>query len=302
MNIASIVVTFNPDLSNLVSVLSSHDQTGVAGLILIDNGSVNQSDIHACALRCLNSVSLIWMPLKSNVGLGKALNEGIACAEVEGFTHIVMFDQDTVVPKMLVGELAHQFSSLASRGIKIGVIGPTYVDPRTNAEYPQCLMNGIFLKKVWPSTSSDECMEVSFIITSGTFAPVQVIRDIGLMREDFFIDCIDVEWCFRARYKGYRVFCTKAVAMLHTIGDKRVRSLGRDVSIHSPTRRYYMARNSIYLIRLSTVPFAYRLRQIIMTFVRIPLFLWSVRFSPEYIRCIFSGVVDGVSTPLKKME
>lgn len=302
MKIASIVVTFNPEIADLENVFASHDQTEAAGLVLIDNGSANQQQILACAQSRLKSIALFWIPIDDNVGLAKALNMGILCAEKNGFTHVILFDQDTIVPKTLVNELARQFLSLTSQGARVGAIGPTYVDPRTNSEYPQCIIRGALLKKVWPSASDNESMEVSFIITSGSFFSIDAVRDIGWMREDFFIDCVDIEWCFRARHKGYKIFCTKTAAMLHTIGDRRVRSLGRDVSIHSPKRRYYMARNSIYLIRLPTVPLVYRARQVVMTFFRVPLFLWSVKFSPIYIKSIFFGIVDGVFTRLNKAE
>lgn len=302
IRVASIVVTFNPILSEFCNVLRAHDKTGVDSLIIVDNGSANQKAAYEEAMRCISRMRLVWVAFPENVGLATALNEGIRHAELAGHTHVALFDQDSVVPDSLVRALSSEFSRLHDSGCQVAAIGPTYIDPRTNSEYPQCLLNGFRLTKVFPSSSPEGTIAVSFIITSGTFASVEAIRDIGYMRDDFFIDCIDVEWGIRAVHKGFSVYSTNKACMHHTIGDRRVRSLGREISIHSPLRRYYMTRNGIYLAKLTSIPVKLRIMQLLMPAIRIPVFLWAVRFSPKYIKYISVGLLHGLTGRLGRLE
>ena len=84
--------------------------------------------------------------------------------------------------------------------------------------------------------------------------PVSTLKDIGLMKEELFIDYVDIEWCLRAASKKFNFYAIPSATMSHAIGDERKSVLGREISIHSPfLRRYYLARNSIYMLRCHLV-------------------------------------------------
>ena len=44
-----------------------------------------------------------------------------------------------------------------------------------------------------------------YVITSGSFIPISIFNDVGFMREELFIDFVDIDWCLRARAKGYEI-------------------------------------------------------------------------------------------------
>ena len=73
------------------------------------------------------------------------------------------------------------------------------------------------------------------------------------MREDLFIDWVDIEWCLRAESQGLESYIVPSAIMMHSIGDDTVRVLGRDINLHSDLRNYYMVRNATYLLRVSTM-------------------------------------------------
>lgn len=106
--------------------------------------------------------------------------------------------------------------------------------------------------------------------------PVEVLKKVGLMRDELFIDYIDIEWCLRTASNGYSLYAIPDAKMSHTIGDERKLFLGREVSIHSPLRRYYLARNSIYMMRLSYVPIGYKFREAIFSTIRTIMFVACV--------------------------
>jgi rhamnosyltransferase len=83
------------------------------------------------------------------------------------------------------------------------------------------------------------------------------------MREDFFIDHVDTEWCHRARALGFRNFGTARTRLAHHLGDAlfRVWYFGwQRHSEYSPVRLYYRFRNFILLCRLPHVPLRWAMR------------------------------------------
>ena len=82
------------------------------------------------------------------------------------------------------------------------------------------------------------------------------------MREDLFIDHVDLEWGVRARKAGWRLVAVPAAKLTHSLGDDVVRLPGRDqpVHVHSPIRNYYILRNTIALVRTSLLPGKWRIR------------------------------------------
>jgi rhamnosyltransferase len=82
--------------------------------------------------------------------------------------------------------------------------------------------------------------------------PLETHAAIGAFREEFFIDYVDTEYCFRARAKGYRVIRTRKPIMSHSIGAitrHRILWLNKWTFNHSPDRRYYIARNDTVMLR-----------------------------------------------------
>src|SRR5665648_984549 len=78
-----------------------------------------------------------------------------------------------------------------------------------------------------------------------------VLDEVGPMNEAWFIDHIDLEWGLRARRAGHSLYGVVGARLTHSLGDRTQRIPGRerDVHIHSPERNYYMARNTVLLVR-----------------------------------------------------
>jgi rhamnosyltransferase len=90
------------------------------------------------------------------------------------------------------------------------------------------------------------------VITSGSLLSLSTLDRIGGFRDDFFIDYVDSEFCFRARALGYRVAMTRKPLMSHAIGASTHHALlgvRKWTSNHSADRRYYMARNDTIMLK-----------------------------------------------------
>jgi rhamnosyltransferase len=85
-------------------------------------------------------------------------------------------------------------------------------------------------------------------VTSGSLLTYSRFKEIGPMRDDYFIDFIDNEYCLRISKLGFRVAINCHVLLDHAIG-KRITNRFMGITIkpnyHQPMRRYYIARNGV---------------------------------------------------------
>jgi rhamnosyltransferase len=122
---------------------------------------------------------------------------------------------------------------------------------------------------------------------------VQTFWLAGLMDESLFIDFVDTEWSLRCRANGVPIRIVPTAAMRHSIGAGSV-AIGRcRVVLHSPTRSYYQIRNSLFLFRRDSVPFAFALWAVFSVFLHKLLMLLFVSNRWRYIRNYFMGVWHG---------
>jgi rhamnosyltransferase len=103
-------------------------------------------------------------------------------------------------------------------------------------------------------TGADSPAEVSVVgsaITSGNLVKVSLFDEVGLYDESFFIDCVDFDFCVRLRQAGRSIHRVSAAVMHHQLGTRREipAFLRRYYSEHSPLRRYYSSRNTLYMMK-----------------------------------------------------
>ncbi|MBS0610958.1 MAG: glycosyltransferase family 2 protein [Proteobacteria bacterium] len=214
----------------------------VQAIVWVDNAS--GAGLRALARRWpAERLQTLW--LDGNQGIGAAQNRGMERALECGASHVLLMDDDSLpapdmVPRLLDALAAHP---------QAAAVGACHVDPRREAERtPFSVVSGGRLR--WLACSDpSQVWEVDHVIASGCLIPAPALRAVGLMREDFFIDWVDTEWCLRARDRGWRIYGACAALLEHTLGDKVVRVLGREIPCHAPWRHYYQARNFVLMLR-----------------------------------------------------
>ena len=279
MHIAAIVVTYNPEeylLRQQKEVLLNE----VDWIIYVDNGTQNTPLIDSLA-----SEGVVIVRNIHNLGLAKAQNQGIAKARERGVDFIVMFDQDSIPPHGFIQGLMDCYES-QRKNYKVALVGPVIKNliNESKGNSKGSIFKGLSIKFV----EVNKATEVSYCIASGSLIPIKVIDDVGDMNEMMFIDGLDVEWCFRATNKGYKIFQTNNTYLQHCLGD----GTSRRVLSHSPKREYYIIRNAIWMSKQSYVPMGYRLRKALLSSGRLILSLASMRTG--YIRADLQGIIDGI--------
>jgi rhamnosyltransferase len=252
--VCALVITYHPDAGLPERARRIVAQAGA--LIVVDNGSSES------ALAMLGTLAedsrVLLISNGANLGVATALNVGIAHARQLGFRFVLLLDQDSDVREDMMSTLISVYGAYPEPE-RLAVVGAGFegslvlalaeagsgssdgAAPRSN-EAPD-LAQG---------SSTDAWQEVESVITSGSLLPLAAHAVIGPFREALFIDYVDMEYCYRARSKGFHVIATQKPIMAHAIGEPtRHRTLWTDkwTTNHSPDRRYYIARNDTLMLR-----------------------------------------------------
>ena len=226
--IAAVVTAYHPD-ERLELVIESA-LLSCAAVVVADN---TPGDAPSLADK-LDDPRVRVLRSGRNRGLAGALNLGLK--SLSGDAAAVLFlDQDSVLPPELVDRLV---AHLGEPGI--GVVGPTPVDAATGGRYER-LADRHAAVDDRPS-----------IITSGMLVRRDVFESVEGFREDFFVDCVDTDFCLRVRRSGARVVRDSGLILPHSIGSGRDHRLGPATVrvLHYPAwRHYWIARNGIVLSR-----------------------------------------------------
>lgn len=299
MILGSVIVTYNPQIEVLERLIDSTTRS-VKTIILSDNGSKNLSEIRALAASFSN-VTII--ELNDNMGIGYAQNRGIEAVFADpSIQGVLLFDHDSQPSPDMVTVLGNAYEEMTAKGMVVGALGPVYMDPRTENNYPISVFSGFTLIKKYPIPGDNTPISASFLIASGSLIPRTTYEKVGGMREDFFIDYIDIEWSFRATYHGLPSYVIPNARMLHIVGDDRMKMLGREISIHSPLRRYYLARNSVFMVKIGYIDWRYKVREVFFSISRVIVFLFFVDKRMTYLRYILKGWGDGFKGKYGKID
>jgi rhamnosyltransferase len=231
--VCAVLVTFHPDSGFPARLNRIVPQVGAT--VIVDNGS---SEAGSKMLRELSAgPSVIFN--SANLGIARALNIGVERALADGYSWALLLDQDTEVDEDMVDRLLAIHAS--GLGERVAVIGSRFRDT-----------TGLSIDTRRLDARSEHWEEVESVITSGSLLSLRAYAAIGPFRDEFFIDYVDTEYCFRARAAGYRVIETLRPLMSHTLGAPTSHKLlwaRQWTTNHSPDRRYYIARNNTVLLR-----------------------------------------------------
>jgi rhamnosyltransferase len=230
--VCAVVVTYHPDAD--FSARQSRLLRQVGALVIVDNGS---DDAEVAMLREFSSAPSVTLVLnQQNLGVARALNIGIQQALALRFPWVLLLDQDSSADDDMVRTLFEVRDSYVEQD-RLAVVGAGFRDVNRARETEE--------------VRGEPWEEVESVITSGSLVPMAVHAVIGPFREEFFIDHVDTDYCFRARAKGYRVIKTRKSIMSHAIGAAsrhQVLWMDKWTTNHSAERRYYIARNDTIML------------------------------------------------------
>ena len=289
--IAAVIVFYHPDLMQAQNLLSSLNRQ-VDGIIAVDNTPGSCPALARLVETC--AIPNSYIPLWDNKGIGAAQNVGVQASIRCGCSHVLLLDQDSKPLAGMVRELVAAESELVMAGKRVAAVGPRYVDEKTGDASCAIHRGWLRVSRRKLDASSSAPVETDNLIASGSIIRTSTFQSVGAMREDLFMDFIDTEWGLRARSRGYESHCVPGAVMMHSTGEAAINVLGKRFYLHNDVRTYYKLRNAVYLLRLSTMDWRWR----IYTLRWIPYYslgsLWASRNKLRSARLLLTAVCDGL--------
>ena len=286
-----MVVTYNPDIARLRQVVSAV-AAQVSQIMIFDNASADNQSIGPELDRFAAAGAHVERSFV-NVGLAAAMNAAAVVAIKDGFEYLLLLDQDSIIDSGMVSILKNACEELAAHQL-IGAVGPQFRDLRTNHVAPFVKIGFPVSKKMRGGPA--ELIECDFLISSGSLIPIGSLKKIGPMDERLFIDNVDLEWCFRARFLGFRLYGVCDAKMNHTLGDSIIPTylMRRGIPVHKPIRTYYITRNRLLLYARKETPKMWIAQDIPRVVLKLFSTLIFMDQKKEHFKYMVSGFLDAI--------
>lgn len=294
--VAAVIVLYYPQsflLARLVDGLLPQTDK----LFIIDN--TPSCDEAISDLLAHKSLKLTYHANGYNAGLASAQNWGIRAAVGEGFTHVLLVDQDSALPKEGVHNLLAAERRLIEAGCDVSAVGPLFVDEKTGQRSHAVRRSGFRVKSEEIPAEEKNPIETDYLIASGSLIRTGVLKKVGYMRDELFIDWVDTEWAYRAKEFGLAAYVIPTVIMKHSVGDKTGEFLGRRVNLHSSARNYYIVRNAMYLLQERHMSWRWRFTMVMYVPKYILVHSWLSRNRSGSFVQMLLGVRDGIMRKMK---
>jgi hypothetical protein len=218
--------------------------------IVVDNGS---NDGSVPAIRSAFPAVTI-LETGQNLGFSGGNNVGIRYALANKFDYLLLLNNDTVVAPDILKVLIATSQTRPDAGFLGAKIyfhsQPDrlwYAGARWLPDRADCIHVGggqIDDGRQWA-----DVQETDYACGCALFAQATTIRDVGLLETSFFALWEEVDWCYRARRKGYKSLFVPDAKVWHKI------SASFDGGANKPHYEYYYWRNRLLWMERN-LPFA----------------------------------------------
>ena len=227
MIIAAAVILFYPDKKTIDNLLSYG--SFVNTLYALDNSEDPSVEITELIREIPNCR---YIHDGQNKGIAQRLNQACKLSIEDGFEWLLTMDQDSSFSESSISAYITCLQNLGDKE-QIAMTGVKIIN--NNADEISC-----------------KYKEVKLLITSGSTINLTLFNEIGPFDEALFIDQVDLEYCYRAVLKGYKIIQFENIFLKHSLGISSehvsLKSLKKTYrSLHSPLRLYYITRNYLYI-------------------------------------------------------
>jgi rhamnosyltransferase len=284
----ALTVLFNPSeehICNLLRLKRLCDE-----IVAVDNSPVPDRRLH-------ERIQAAGIDILSNFnkgGVAGAYNRGIERLIEKKCRILFIFDQDSKVPEDYFAQMLDACLTLDSAHF---LIGPKIFDVNVNRYLPAHVIGRFSLKPVPLTDQKCGLSPCSSIITSGSVMSAETYRTLGPFSEEYVIDHVDTEYCFRAMCKGVPIYVNTSLALKHEVGkrtDHKVLFFKLIQWNTGPLRQYYSARNCIHVSRRYGAHFPLLVLINIITMQQILSVAFYEKDKRKKIIAMAAGIIDGL--------
>jgi GT2 family glycosyltransferase len=236
-------------LKRCLQAINSDKNIDAFEIFVVDNASGDQS----LSILANEFPGVKTIANQNNLGFSKACNQAIPQTEGE---YILLLNPDTLVVDSAISKLA----AFLDEHPGCGAVGPKILNDNGTLQlacrrsFPTpaaAFFRLTYLSKIFPKhpvlskynlTYSDpeEVCEVDALSGSCMMVRRQAILPIGLLDEDIFMFGEDIDWCWRIKQSGWRIFYYPSAVIYHSHGAaSRLRPAGATINLHKGMAVFY---------------------------------------------------------------
>ncbi|MDU1567701.1 MAG: glycosyltransferase family 2 protein [Clostridium sp.] len=256
-------------------------------IIVVDNNSIDNS-VELLVEKFDNNIKIITS--ESNLGFSGANNLGIKYALENEFDYVMLLNNDTVIDKDMIKIMVDSsFNSV--------VVSPKiyYYDDknilwsaggRINWFKGLSIQYGI---NEMDNEENNKKKEIEFATGCCILIPIQAIKKVGMMSEDYFLYYEDTDYCVRLIRKGFKIIYEPKAVLYHKVsattgGEK------------SKMYWYYMTRNRLIFNKKFNKTISYKIYYLLTMTIKL------IRYLVLRDKTALSGSVSGIVDFFKGIE
>ena len=229
IDLSIVVVTWNTRdlvlecLASIAAELrSSNGSPALATETCVVDNASSDGSVEAIQ-RCFPWVRVVSLP--RNMGFAAGTNAGLRVLQGR---HVLLLNSDA---KLVRGALRLCVEHLDAHP-DVGVVGPQLLNPDGSKQnsihnFPmlatEILPKGVFqflFRRRFPSRrwAGDEPIDVEAVAGAALFLRASLLREVGLLPEDYFFFLEETDWCLCVRAAGWRVVHLPSAFVVHLSG------------------------------------------------------------------------------------
>lgn len=284
-----IIVNYNTKeltLDCLKSVIQAREDTDIWEIILVDNGSSDDS-VEFFTLTTEYTTNKSWiriLALDKNYGFSGGNNKGF---DVALGTSVLLLNSDTAIQSNAIQICLHRLYSSS----KIGVVGSRLflpngqIDPACHRGFPTPWASFTYfvgLERLFPSSrifsqyhqwykQMNVAHQVDAI--SGGFFMVrkEVIDQVGVLDESYFMYGEDLDWAYRIKERGWEIWYEPSAQVLHK--KKQSGRNSSNVDTRKKTKEYFYSTMKLFYKKHYQKKYSAIITLFVITILNIRLFV-----------------------------
>jgi hypothetical protein len=222
-----------------------------AECVVVDNGSTDDTQ-EKLSIHKLPNMNYKFIRIEKNLGYAGGNNVGIKDAYKRGADYIILLNNDVVLPKDILIKLV----GVADKNKKIGLLAPKMYFAKGYEFHKERYQKEDLGKIIWYAGGFidwnniysihrgvdevdhgqyDKEDEVDAANGACLLIRKEVVRDIGFLREKYFMYWEDADYCLRAKRVGWKVVYTPETCLWHKVSSSS--------AIGSNLNDYFLTRN-----------------------------------------------------------
>lgn len=246
-DVSVIIVNYNTSvlIKNLLKTIEDKTEGVSCEVIVVDNNPTEQFSIDLKDY--LDKI--IYLPLKENVGFGRANNEGLKVAKGR---NIFFLNPDT----LLLNNAIKILSDYLDNNEKVGVCGGNLYDKDMNPTHSYQMtfpsltweLNLFFGRSLWyrllygksfTFNYSSKPKEVAYITGADMMVKRQVLEEVGAFNPAFFMYYEETELSYRIHKNGYKIVNIPEVKITHLEGKSISTNFSKQQMLLTSRKTYY---------------------------------------------------------------